>query len=92
MEKAMLARVTSIEAEATEEVLAFRDAVLRQAQALPGFCGAVDLVDRASGRAIAVTLWADEESLRASERAGRPRRDGGPRVEVYEARWYPPPG
>jgi hypothetical protein len=87
----MLARVTSIQAEATEEVLAFRDAVLRQAQALPGFRGAVDLVDPASGRAIAVTLWADEESLRASERAARPRGEGGPRVEVYEARWYPPP-
>jgi heme-degrading monooxygenase HmoA len=87
----MLARVTSIEAEATEDVLAFRDAVLRQAQAQPGFRGAVDLVDREGGRAIAVTLWQDEPALRASERAARPQGAGGPRVEVYEARWYPPP-
>jgi heme-degrading monooxygenase HmoA len=85
----LLARVTTIEAEASDEVLAVRERVIREAAALPGFRGALDLVDRESGRQIAVTLWESEQALRASERA-RPARDGLPKVEVYEARWYAP--
>jgi hypothetical protein len=83
------ARVTTIAAEATDEVLAMREAILLEAAALPGFRGALDLVDRAGGRQIAVTLWETEEALRASERA-RPAVGGAPRVEVYEARYYAP--
>lgn len=88
----MFARVTSIDAELSDEVLAFRAAILAEAQALPGFAGALDLVDRERGRAIAVTLWESEEALRASERARRPEGSGGPTVELYEARVYPAGG
>ena len=85
----LYARVTTIAAEATDEVLAVRERVLLEAAALPGFRGALDLVDRESGRQIAITLWETEEALRASERA-RPARGGLPQVEVFEARAYAP--
>jgi hypothetical protein len=35
-----------------------------------GFRGLIGLTDRAGGTSLVVTLWADEESLRASERPG----------------------
>ena len=86
----MHARVTRISndpASLTDELLAFRAAVIAQAQANPGYRGALDLIDRETGRAIAITLWETEADLRASERArkgpagGAP---GAPAVETYE--------
>jgi hypothetical protein len=35
-----------------------------------GFRGMIGLSDRATGIDLVITLWADEESLRASEQAG----------------------
>lgn len=54
--------------------------------------GAIMLVDRRSGSGMAITLWDDEEAMRASEeRANELRRQateemggGEPRVERYE--------
>src|SRR4051812_5375877 len=79
----VFARVTTIDADLSDEVLAFRERVLEEARASRGFRGALDLRDAARGRAIAVTLWETEDALRGSERAGRPRTaDDNPRVEV----------
>ena len=86
----MHARVTRIAtdpADLTDELLAFRAAVIAQAQASPGYRGALDLIDRETGRAIAITLWETEADLRASERARKGPRGGGPgapSVETYE--------
>lgn len=84
----MFARVVSIEvpaADLDEEMLAFRAQVLRAAQARPGFRGAYDLVDRETGRSLALTLWESEEAMRASETARRPSGgDGEPRIGYYE--------
>lgn len=91
----MLARVTTISVppeELTEELLAFRRRILERAGEEPGFRGALDLVDRASGRSVAITLWDSEEALRASERAARPPGAAGPTVEVYEVALYRPAG
>jgi hypothetical protein len=55
--------------------------------------GAILLVDRQSGKALAITLWNDEEAMRASEeranalRAGAAEQMGAtqqPTVERYE--------
>ena len=85
---ARVTRIASDPADLTEDLLAFRAAVIAQAQASPGYRGALDLIDRESGRAIAVTLWETETDLRASERARRgPAGSGGPgapSVETYE--------
>jgi hypothetical protein len=55
--------------------------------------GGILLIDRASGKAIAVTLWSDEESMRQSEEAANEHRrrvsdelesTQAPTVERYE--------
>ena len=55
--------------------------------------GAILLVDRQSGKAIAITLWADEQALRESEGAANALRANAadqmgasetPTVELYE--------
>ena len=85
---ARVTRITTDPSDLTDELLAFRAAVIAQAQASPGYRGALDLIDRESGRAIAVTLWETAADLSASERARKsPAGSGGPgapSVETYE--------
>ena len=54
------------------------EVVLPGISAEPGFRGYIVLGDRAGGRALGVTLWADEETMRASDEKARTIR---PRVE-----------
>ena len=84
---ARVTRITTDLADLTDDLLAFRAAVIGQAQASPGYRGALDLIDRETGRAIAITLWETEADLRASERARKGPPGGGPgapSVETYE--------
>jgi heme-degrading monooxygenase HmoA len=48
-----------------------RDQLLPWLRDSSGFRGLIRLSDRARGKALVITLWADEESLRASEDAGK---------------------
>ncbi|HXG76033.1 MAG TPA: hypothetical protein VNJ53_05640 [Gaiellaceae bacterium] len=72
-------------------IATFRERVVPAVRELGGR-GAIMLVDRQSGTGMAITLWEDEASMRASEeRANELRRQateemGGdePRVERYE--------
>ena len=43
------------------------DHVLPLARRVDGFLGLLSLVDRSSGREIAITLWRDADAMRASE-------------------------
>jgi hypothetical protein len=84
---ARVTRITTAPAELTDGMLGFRAAVIGQAQASPGYRGAIDLIDRGTGRAIAITLWETEVDLKASERARKGPPGGGPSspsVETYE--------
>jgi heme-degrading monooxygenase HmoA len=76
---AMYARVSTFlgsPAAIDDAVANARDNVAPAMQKMDGFQGLMVLVDRASGRSIAVTLWDSEEKLRESERdASRVRRD-----------------
>ena len=47
-----------------------RDEVLPWLRDSTGFRGLVRLTDRAGGKTLVITLWADEESLRSSAEAG----------------------
>ena len=47
-----------------------RDQLLPWLRDSTGFRGLIRLSDEASGKTLVITLWADEESLRASEEAG----------------------
>jgi hypothetical protein len=74
-------------------IATFKDNVLPELKSIDGNRGAILLVDRTSGAAMALTLWSDEGAMQASEeRANTMRRNaademgaaGEPRVERYE--------
>ena len=91
----MHARVTTISGspEQAEQGIAYvRDNVVPTIKDMGGH-GGVLLIDRASGKAMAITLWEDEAAMRASEeRANELRRVASnelgaaeqPHVERYE--------
>ena len=65
----MLARLHTLEAtpEQYEAGLRIvRDDLLPWARESSGFCGAIGLVDRDTGKALLLTLWSDEEARTAS--------------------------
>ena len=92
----MHARVTRLEASAElldEMTRQFEERTVPVLQGLDGFKGYILLGDRGSGLAMAVTYWASEENLQASEDAVTPEREraaqtaeatSGPVVERYE--------
>lgn len=91
----MHARVTMIKGspdQAEQGIANFRDNVVPAIKEMGGHGGLL-LVDRESGSAMAITLWADEAAMRASEEsANELRRTASaemgaaeqPRVERYE--------
>jgi hypothetical protein len=69
----VFARVHTLEAtpEQHDEGLAIiRDQLLPWTRDSTGFRGLIGLTSREGGRTLVITLWDDEESLRASARAG----------------------
>ena len=69
----MFARIHTLDTtpEQFEEGLKIiREQLLPWTRESTGFRGMIGLSDRAAGIDLVITLWADEESLRASERAG----------------------
>jgi len=76
----MFARVSTFQGspdrldESTRSAL---DEVLPAARQVDGFVGLLSLIDRATGRAIAITLWRDAQAMQASEAwADRVRAEG----------------
>lgn len=67
----MFARVSTFQesAESIEESLTRTTDVVERAEAMPGFKGLYYLIDQASGKTIAITLWNTEEDMRNSEEA-----------------------
>lgn len=66
----MYARVTTFQSSPErldESVQAALDHVVPAARRVDGFLGLLSLVDRSSGREVAITLWRDAEAMRASE-------------------------
>ena len=77
----MIAKVRTLEVSTDEidtGIAYLRTEMLPVAREVDGFRGMIGLVDRASGKAVTVTLWQTEAALEASEQAGaRLRRRGG---------------
>jgi heme-degrading monooxygenase HmoA len=97
----MHARLSTYEgptdSEQIEEGLRYtREQILPKALQMDGCKGIIGLLDRETGKAISVTLWEDEQAMRASEEeANRLRTDsaetGGETiagVERYEVTFY----
>jgi heme-degrading monooxygenase HmoA len=92
----MHARVTQITGSpdaADEGIANFRDETLPALRDIDGNKGALLLIDRTSGKGIAVTLWESEEAMRASEESVKSMRaqaaetlgaTGTPSVDRYE--------
>src|SRR6266568_8757440 len=71
----MFVRMTRIEgADKFEQAIASGGPQTGSLQDLPGFAGAVLLVDRATNAGITVTYWDTPEALQASEEAGEKLR------------------
>ncbi|MEX0888210.1 MAG: hypothetical protein WD062_00110 [Chloroflexota bacterium] len=68
----MFARVSTFQAspehldESTRQAI---EQIVPAAGQLAGFQGVLSLIDRATGKSITITLWQDEETMRASEEA-----------------------
>ncbi len=92
----MYARVTQISGSpdaADAGIANFRDDALPALRQIDGNEGALLLVDRTSGKGMAITLWESEEALRASEESVIQMRaqaadamgaSGEPSVDRYE--------
>ncbi|MGW6709036.1 hypothetical protein ACWGDE_29690 [Streptomyces sp. NPDC054956] len=52
------------------DLTANSEAIVQRVRDVPGFRGVYYLVDRASGRAVSLTLWEDERTMRESEELG----------------------
>ncbi len=68
----MLARLHTLEATPEQYEAGFgivQNDLLPWARESTGFCGAIGLVDRDSGQALLLTLWADEEARSTSAEA-----------------------
>ncbi|MET9319114.1 hypothetical protein ABZX75_02795 [Streptomyces sp. NPDC003038] len=79
----MFARLSTYQGSpvpAEGDVTANSEAIVEQVQGVPGFRGVYYLVDRASGKAMSLTLWEDEQTMLASEeKASRIREESAQR-------------
>jgi heme-degrading monooxygenase HmoA len=74
----MYARVNTFEGDPQTldaQIADVEQVTLPGAQSIPGFEGMLVLVDRGSGKTLAVTLWTDERAMRASEDAASALRN-----------------
>ena len=74
----MFARVSTLEGapEQLDELTRHAaERVMPALRELDGFNGALGLADRRSGKVLAVSLWENEQAMRASEEAANQLRD-----------------
>jgi heme-degrading monooxygenase HmoA len=76
----MFARVSTFQGTSEQLDESTRQAIQQivpAARRLAGFQGVLSLIDRATGKSITMTLWQDEEAMRASEDAANRLRAQG---------------
>jgi heme-degrading monooxygenase HmoA len=61
-------------AKVDEQVDFFRSTVLPELKGTPGFLAVRNMIDRSTGEGGVGTIWADEESMQASEATAEERR------------------
>jgi heme-degrading monooxygenase HmoA len=69
-----IVRVTMDPAKMDEHVAFFRSEVLPELKATPGFVAVRNMVNRSTGEGMVGTIWADEDSMQASESTAEERR------------------
>ena len=66
----MHARITTVQgdpSQAEEAIALVQDQVIPGTKGIQGFAGGYWLLDRATGKTLAITLWESEEAMTASE-------------------------
>lgn len=74
----MHARMSTLQGspgQADDAIRQIDDQVIPAAKAMDGFSGLLALMDRDSGKMIAITFWESEEAMRASEEAANRLRE-----------------
>jgi heme-degrading monooxygenase HmoA len=51
-----------------------KSALMPRVQEMPGYKGAISLIDRSTGKSLSITLWDSEEALRASRQPSNQMR------------------
>ena len=83
-ENANVARVSTLEGDPAKMDDATKDAkqeILPRLRELPGYKGAMAMVDRNTGRTLLIALWESAETMRASEEKGEKFREESADVE-----------
>lgn len=72
----MFARVSRYEVplDKLDADIAGAEATTKRVEAMPGSLGLYYLVDRETGKTMSITLWDDEDAMRASEQAANALR------------------
>lgn len=76
----MFARVSTFQGspdqldESTRQAI---EQIVPTVRQLAGFQGVLSLIDRATGKSVTITLWQDEDAMRASESAADELRAAG---------------
>ena len=76
----MFARVSTFQGspeQLDESTRQATEQIVPAARRLAGFQGVLSLIDRATGESITITLWQDEDAMRASEEAANRLRASG---------------
>lgn len=68
-EAARVSRLEGDPSQLEESIRRSKEDILPRARELPGFAGALSMVDRSRGRTLLVTFWQSEEAMRSSEEA-----------------------
>jgi heme-degrading monooxygenase HmoA len=71
----LLRRISMDPAKIDENLSSFRQEVLPQIKANPGFCAVRNMINRQTGEGIVGTVWADKASTDAAAEAGEARRE-----------------
>jgi len=67
-----------------ESIREGREQIVPAVRQIPGCKGLLYLVDRSTGKAMSVTLWENEEAMRASEEAANQIRGESVQVDRFE--------
>lgn len=80
-------RIKMDPARVDDNIEFFKSEIVPTMKATPGFRGVRNMIDRASGRGVVGTVWADEASMEAAEAAAEQRRQEAASrgVELSEA-------
>ena len=72
---ARVSHVTGSAENADQGIESFKNTTLPQLKSIDGSRGGILLIDRASGKAMAITLWEDEAAMQASDDRANQMRD-----------------